>query len=184
LLYRCLDRNGHEHTPLFWRYSNAVFLLLYNSISLLNPAYSLIQITYTWTFRSFRLAVGACGIMSTEMAMRAATADATVVKYPKTFWPLTRRECIARFIGVGCWNCCSRDLTIQTRRFEDCPQTDLSSSKPRHYITKHNYCLVTISPYILSTRGIVKIPAHLHYLLPSSSPGNSLIMRKSRKPFR
>jgi hypothetical protein len=51
--------------------------------------------TYTWIFRSLRLAVGACGCMIAESAMMAATQEATVVKYPNTFCALTKAECIA-----------------------------------------------------------------------------------------
>ena len=40
------------------------------------------------------LADGVCGETITESATRAAMAKATVVKKPKTFWSLTRLECI------------------------------------------------------------------------------------------
>lgn len=49
---------------------------------------------YTFTFLSSRLADGACGLRTTLIAMAAATAKATEVKKPKTFWTRTRLECI------------------------------------------------------------------------------------------
>ena len=46
------------------------------------------------------LATGACGEMTTESAMTAATAKATLVKNPKTFWALTSVECMLREVDL------------------------------------------------------------------------------------
>jgi hypothetical protein len=50
--------------------------------------------TYTWIFRICRLAVGVWGWRKLDMAITAATQNATVVKKPKTFCPRTKVECI------------------------------------------------------------------------------------------
>jgi hypothetical protein len=59
------------------------------------------EYTYTWTFCSFTLADGACGVTTTERAMIAATKKATVVKKPKTFCTRTRAECMAALWEVS-----------------------------------------------------------------------------------
>lgn len=59
--------------------------------------------TYTFTFLSSRLAEGACGLRTTLTAIAAATAKATEVKKPKTFWIRTRLECMAGGCLVAVW---------------------------------------------------------------------------------
>lgn len=59
--------------------------------------------TYTLTFLSSRLAEGDCGLSTTLIAMAAATAKATDVKKPKTFWIRTRLECILGGCSAADW---------------------------------------------------------------------------------
>jgi len=60
------------------------------------------QRTYTWTFCSWRLAVGACGWRNIVTAMKAETQKATVVAKPKRFCTRTNAECIV-FEGCKVW---------------------------------------------------------------------------------
>jgi hypothetical protein len=50
--------------------------------------------TYTSTLLIETLAFGVRGDMTSVKAIKAATANATVVKKPKTFWARTTVECI------------------------------------------------------------------------------------------
>jgi len=50
--------------------------------------------TYTWTFRNCNEALGDWALKTTLTAMTAATAKATEVKKPKTFWIRVRLLCI------------------------------------------------------------------------------------------
>lgn len=70
---------------------------------------------YTWTFRNSMLAVGVCGEMITESAMRVPMQKATVVKKPKTFWARTREECI--LVGWLGWKGCCNVVRVGRRCF-------------------------------------------------------------------
>ena len=60
-------------------------------------------------------ALGVRGEMMSEKAIKAATAKATVVKKPKTFWARTRDECIFASVDRRSRNRCCRDIGCGTR---------------------------------------------------------------------
>jgi hypothetical protein len=56
---------------------------------------------YTWTLSTVTTALGVLAAIRSNAAISAATANATVVKKPKTFWVRTRAECIVSRTLVG-----------------------------------------------------------------------------------
>lgn len=57
-----------------------------------------IEAPYTCTSFTITFELGVRGASISENAIRAATAKATVVKKPKTFWARTTVECMAGYL--------------------------------------------------------------------------------------
>lgn len=52
------------------------------------------KVTHVCTSFTLTVAAGVLGLTTSESAMKAATANATVVKKPKTFWMRVMEVCI------------------------------------------------------------------------------------------
>ena len=64
-----------------------------------------VVVAYTCTFLNSSFAEGVWGLRTTLTAIAAATAKATEVKKPKTFWTRTRVECMLGVDSSAVWSC-------------------------------------------------------------------------------